>query len=97
MTFEINDKARGAKKKLTLSSSTPWADLQNKVAQIFDIYPGSLQHQYHFSNEKQNLLPFNLDSHNAYVEMCDQLRPFIVPKVLANGKPLKTVRELVVQ
>jgi len=26
---------------------------------------------------------------------CDQLRSFIVPKILANGKPLKTVRKLV--
>jgi len=74
---------------------TSWVDLQNKVVQIFDIYPGSLQLQYHFSNKKQNLLPFNLNSHNAYVEMHDQLRSFIVPKILVNGKPLKTVRKLV--
>ena len=74
---------------------TLWADLQNKVTQIFDIYPGPLQLQYHFSNEKQNLLPFNLNSHNAYVEMHDQLRPFIVPKILANRKPSKTIRKLV--
>jgi ribosomal protein S12 len=74
---------------------TSWADLQNKVTQIFDIYPGSLQLQYHFSNKKQNLLPFDLNSHNAYVEMCDQLRSFIVPKILVNRKPSKTVRKLV--
>jgi hypothetical protein len=95
MTFEVNDKARGARKNLTLSSLTPWADLQNRVAQIFDVYPGSLQLQYRFSNEKQNLLPFDLNSHDAYVEMRDQLRPFVVPKILANGKPSKSIRKLV--
>jgi hypothetical protein len=88
-------KLEAAEKKLTLSSLTSWADLQNKVAQIFNIYPGSLQLQYRFSNEKQNLLPFDLNSHDAYVEMRDQLRSFIVPKILVNGKPLKTVRKLV--
>jgi hypothetical protein len=54
-----------------------------------------LQLQYCFSNEKQNFLPFDFDSHIAYVEMHDQLRSFIVPKILVNGKPSKTVRKLV--
>src|ERR1700730_488844 len=86
---------KAPEKKLILSFLTPWAGLQNKIAQVFDIYPGSLQLQYCFSNEKQNLLPFDLDSHDGYVEMHDQLRPFIVTKVLANRKPSKTVRKLV--
>jgi hypothetical protein len=95
MTIEVHDKAKGARKNLTLPSSTPWADLQNKVAQIFNIYPGSLQLQYRFSNEKPNSLPFDLNSHDAYVMMCDQLRPFVVPKILANGKPSKAIRKLI--
>lgn len=96
MTFEINDKARGARKNITLPSSTSWGDLQDKVAQILNIHPGSLQLQYRFSNEKNNLLPFDLRSHQDYDEMSDQLRPFIVPKILANGKVSKSVRKLVV-
>ena len=95
MTIEVNDKARGAWKNLTLLSLTPWAVLQNKVVQIFDIYPVSLQLQYHFSNDKQNLLPIDLNSHDTYVEMRDQLRPFVVPKILANGKPSRSIRKLV--
>jgi hypothetical protein len=95
MTIEVHDKAKGARKNLTLPSSTPWADLQNKVAQIFNIYPGSLQLQHCFSNEKPNSLLFHLNSHDAYVKMCDQLRPFVVPKILANRNPSKAIRKLI--
>ena len=95
MTFEINNKAKGARKNITLSSSTAWVDMRNRVAEVFNIYPGSLQLQYRLSTDKQNSLPFDLNSHKAYVEMRDQLRPFVVPKILANGKPSKRPRKLV--
>lgn len=80
MTFEINDKARGCRKNLTLPSLTSWEDLQDNVSQIFNIHPKSLQLQYRFSNKKNNALPFDLHSHDDYVEMLNQLRPFVVPK-----------------
>jgi hypothetical protein len=95
MTFEINDKARGSQKNLTLSSLTSWANLQDRVAQVLNIHQASLQLQYRFSNEKNNSLPFDLRSHDDYIEMCDQLRPFVIPRILANGKRSKTVRKLV--
>ena len=96
MTYEIHDKARGARKGLTLPSTTSWDELQDKASQILNIHPASLQLQYCFSNEKNNSLPFNLDSHDDYVGMCGQLRPFVVPRILSNGKPSKSVRKLVV-
>jgi len=96
MTFEINDKARGARKNLTLPSSTSWDDLQDKVSKILNIHPGSLQLQYNFSNDKNNSLPFNLRSDEDYSEMRDQLRPFILPKILSNGRPSKSARKPVV-
>lgn len=96
MTFEINDKARGARKKLTLPSSTSWDDLRDRVSHVFNIHPASLQLQYRFSNENKNSLPFDLCSYNDYIEMCDQLRPFVIPKILSNGKPSKSIRKLVV-
>ena len=95
MTFEINDKARGARKNITLPSYTSWADLKDQVAQVLNIHPGSLQLQYRFSNEKNNSLPFDLRSHNDYDEMHDQLGPLILPRILANGKPSKSIRKLV--
>jgi hypothetical protein len=95
MTFEINDKARGARKNLTLPSSTSLAELQDRVAQVFNVHTASLQLQYIFSNEKNNSLPFDLRSHEEYIDMRDKLQPFVVPKILANGKPSKTVRKLV--
>ena len=95
MTFEVNDKARGAQKELTLSSLASWADLQDRVAQALNVHQGSLQLQYHFSNEKTNSLPFNLHSYDDYDERRDQLRPFIVPRILANEKCSKSARKLV--
>jgi hypothetical protein len=95
MTFEINDNARGARKNLTLPSSTSWADLQDRVAQVFNVHTGSLQLQYRFSNDKNNSLPFDLRSDNDYIDMRDQLQPHVVPKILASGKPSKSVRKLV--
>lgn len=96
MTFEINDRARGAQKNLTLSSLTSWDDLQDRVAQVLNVHQGSLQLQYRFSNEKNNSLPFDLRSHDDYDEMRDQLRPHILPRILANGKRSKSIRKLVV-
>jgi hypothetical protein len=95
MTFEINDKARGARKNLPLPSSTSWADLQDKVAQVLNIHTGSLQLQYRFSNEKNNSLPFDLRSDKDFIDMRDLLRPFVMPRILANGKPSKSARKLV--
>ena len=96
MTFEINDRARGARKNLTLSSLTSWDDLQDRVAQVLNVHQGSLQLQYRFSNEKNNSLPFDLRSHDDYDEMCDQLRLHILPRFLANGKRSKSIQKLVV-
>ena|SRR5882762_6490392 len=96
MTFEINDTVRGTRKNLALPSSTPWDDLQDKVSQILNIHPGSLQLQYRFSNEKNNSLPYNLRSHDDFIEMRNQLRPFVGPKILKSGKVSNTARKLVV-
>jgi hypothetical protein len=93
MTFEINDKARGARKNITLPSYTSLDTLKDKVAQIFNLHPGSLQLQYRFSNEKSNVLPFDLVSLEDYHDMCDQLKLLVGPKILANGKPSKTPRK----
>ena len=95
MMFKINNKARGARKNLTLPLTTSWANLQDRVAQVLNVHQGSLQLQYHFSNEKNNSLQFDLRSHDEYNEMRDQLRPLIVPRVLANGKVLKSIQKLV--
>jgi hypothetical protein len=95
MTFEINDKVRGARKNITLPSLTSWIDLKDRVAQVLNLHTGSLQLQYRFSNEKSNSLPFDLVSLDDYVEMCNQLKPFVVLKILASGKPSKSARKLV--
>jgi hypothetical protein len=68
--------------------------MQNQVAQIFNIYPGSLQLQYRLSTNKQNSFPFDFDSHDTYVDMCDQLQLLVVPKILVNGKHYKRPRKL---
>lgn len=96
MTFEINDKARGARKNVTLPSFTSWDNLKDRVAQVLNRHPESLHLQYRFSNEKSNSLPFDLVSLTDYDEMRDKLKPFVIPKILANGKPSKSARKLVI-
>jgi hypothetical protein len=86
---------RGTRKNLTLPSFTAWVTLKDKVAQILNVHPQTLQLQYRFSNEKSNSLPFELVSLDDYHGMRDQLKPLIVPKILASGKPSKTARKLV--
>jgi hypothetical protein len=95
MTFEINDRARGARKNITLPSFTSWDTLKDKVAEVLNLHPGSLRLQYRFSNEKSNALPFDLVSLEDYHAMCDQLEPLVVPKILKSGKPSKASRKLV--
>lgn len=96
MTFEINDKARGTRKNLILPSLTSWDDLQDRVSRVLNIHPGSLELQYRFSNENKNSLPFDLRSNDDYVEMRNQLRPHVVPRILSSGKVSKSARKLVV-
>jgi hypothetical protein len=95
MTLEINDRARQARKIIALPSITPWDALKDRIAQVFNLHPGSMQLQYRFSNEKPNSLPFDLVSLDDYKEMRDHLRPFVVPKILASGKVSKSVRKVV--
>ena len=51
--------------------------------------------QYRFSNENKTALPFNLDSQESYVAMCDKLEPLVVPEILKNGKRSTRKRKLV--
>lgn len=96
MPLEINDEVKGIRKNLNLPSLTSWDDFRDMVSQVLNIHPGSLQLQFRLSNEKSNLLPFDLRSYDDYAEMRDQIRPFATPRILSNGKPSKSVRKLVV-
>jgi hypothetical protein len=95
MTFEIDDMAKGIRQTLTVPSTTLWYDLQNQVARVINVFPDSMNLQYRFSNEKKTALPFNLDSHESYVAMCDKLEPLVVPEILKNGQRSTRKRKLV--
>jgi len=95
MTFKIDDTAKGIRQTLTVPSTTLWYDLQNQVARVINVFPDSMNLQYRFSNEKKTALPFNLDSHESYVAMCDKLEPLVVPEILKNGQRSTRKRKLV--
>ena len=95
MTFEIHDIARGSRKNISLPSFTSLDHLKDRVTRILNLHPESLHFQYRFSNEKSRSLLFDLVSLDDYNEMQDKLRPLVVPKILANGKPSKSTRKLV--
>jgi hypothetical protein len=62
-----------------------WVALQQKLAELFNIYPTLLQAQYRLSTEPKGSLPFDLASQDHLDSLCKNLRPLIVPRVLANG------------
>ena len=95
MTFEINNVAKGICTSVTLSSATYWQDLHHKIVQVLNIFPDSLHLQYHFSNEQNGSLPFNLDSAESYKEMHDKLKPLIIPEILQNRQQSRQKRKLV--
>ena len=46
ITFEVNDIVNGICTNLILSSMTSWNDFHHKVAEVLNIFPGSLCLQY---------------------------------------------------
>ena len=69
MTFEINDKSRGARKNITLPSPTSWAALQDKVAEILNVHTGSLQLQYR-SQTKKSTHSHSISAHTLTTMRC---------------------------
>ena len=93
---ECHDKANGSRYDLDLSSSTHWPEVLRRVTQKFNVYDQSLQLQYIFSNEKPTALLFELNSEQAYNDMCAKYKRLMDPGLTSSGKPRKARKMIVV-
>src|SRR5882757_5124368 len=94
-TLEISNKQTRSRSMEIISSTTPWFSLQQKLAEILNVYQGSLHVQYRLSCDSKDKYPCDLTSHQHLDTMLTVLRPLIIPARLANGRrstrPMKAV------
>jgi hypothetical protein len=70
-------------------STILWADLQEKLCEILNIYPASLHVQYWLSTDAKASLPFDLTSHQEFQQLIKMIQPLVVPLRLANRQRSK--------
>jgi hypothetical protein len=63
-----------------------WLILQQKLAELFNVYPTSLQAQYRFSTEKA-AFPCDLTCQGDLDTVLILLKPLIVPPRTSTGRP----------
>lgn len=73
----------------TIFSTILWAELQEKLSKILNIYPASLHAQYRLSTDAKGSLPFDLTSRQEFQQLVTMIQPMVVPPRLANGKRSK--------
>ena len=67
-----------------IQSDIPWTSLREHLARLLDIYPSSLQAQYHLSTQPK-AFPLDLHTENDLKMMVTLVQPLIVPPLLASG------------
>jgi hypothetical protein len=60
-------------------STILWADLQEKLCEILNIYPASLHAQYQLSTDAKASLPFDLTSCQEFQQLIKMIQPLVVP------------------
>lgn len=87
---KVFDIERGTRFSLTLLSLDTWLAVLDKAAEKFLKHPSTLHLQYHFSNKKQTMLPFDLDSEQAFHDLQDKYKQLqILPSITASKKKMK--------
>jgi hypothetical protein len=85
-TMEVNNKLKGSRMVEIIASTTPWFLFQEKLAELFNVYPGLLHAQYRFSTDPKCSLPLDLTMQVHYEMLITLLRPLVVPQRLRSGK-----------
>lgn len=83
---------------ITLSNTTKWADFEENVAKILNIFTPNLRAQYVLSTEPTSTIPIALTSEDDLAELHTRLIPLIVPPRNANGsKSKRKMKEVTVK
>jgi hypothetical protein len=78
-------------------STILWANLQEKLCEILNIYPTSLHVQYQLSTDAKASLPFDLTSPQEFQQLINMIQPLVVPLHLANRwRSKKRMKEVTV-
>jgi hypothetical protein len=67
--LEIMDQQAGNRKRESVWSTILWLNLQQKIAQILNIFPTLLHAQYQLSTDSKSALPFDLTSQSDLNEL----------------------------
>ena len=89
--LEIANQQKGSCTIKMIQSNVSWITLQEHLARLLDIYPSSLQAQYHLSTQPK-ALPLDLQHENDLKMMLALIQPLIVPPLLSNGR--RSIRKL---
>ena len=89
MNIHIDDTARSSRRVVVIQSTTAWPDFHQKMAEAFNIFPDSLQVQYRLSTDARSALFIDLASQIDLDHLIQNLRPLVVPALLANGQRSK--------
>ena len=93
ITFEISNEKQRVRSIRTVSSNISWPELQDVLAQMFNVHQSMLHAQYRLSTDTKGSLPFDLSNSDALQVLVDMVRRVITPPCLANGKPSKRLRK----
>lgn len=85
-TMDVTNKQKGSRVIQTSSSITPWTALKDKLSEIMNIHPTTLQAQYRLSTENKRSLLFDLTSQLDLDALIIRLRPLVVPPINADGR-----------
>lgn len=68
---------------------TKWAEFEENIAKILNIFTSNLHAQYVLSTEPNSTIPIALTSENDLAELHARLAPLVVPPRNANGSRSK--------
>ena len=89
ITFEISNEKQRVWSIRTVSSNILWPELQDILAQMFNIHQSMLHAQYHLSMDTKGSLLFDLLNSGALQVLVDMVCHVIMPPCLVSGKPSK--------
>ena len=84
-TMEVTNKLKGIRVIEIIPSAILWYQLEQKIAEMLNIYPTSLHAQYRFSTDNKESLPCDLTSAHHLGTMITLLCALVVPAILATG------------
>ena len=83
--LEIANQRKGSRSIQEIQSTITWTALQEDLARLLNVYPSSLQAQYHLSTQPK-ALPLDLQTENDLNMMVTMLHPLIIPPLLQSGQ-----------